>query len=205
MLSQALIKEFPEHQHLFSQPQFQIGKRRIPTHNGLLRTFTGADGMKTGFTCDSGYNVVGSASREGRRLVAVVLGEPSGLSRSMRAASLMEHGFQTYQWKAQLGAPTLTTLAPEANAGKGPVSARNTVMTWDCGGRRRPVARAKRVRSPGAAVAQAKAGQPNGQANAQPPAAGDTAKPAASGAKAKPNSAVHAARSSAAQSKTDAQ
>ena len=47
------------------------------THNGLLVSLPGADGMKTGFICNSGYNVVASATRDGRKLVAVVLGEQS--------------------------------------------------------------------------------------------------------------------------------
>ena len=54
------------------------------THNGLLVSLPGADGMKTGFICDSGYNVVASATRDGRRLVAVVLGEQS-MSNAPRA------------------------------------------------------------------------------------------------------------------------
>ena len=48
----------------------RIGRIRLRSHNGLLKTYDGADGLKTGFTCDSGYNVVATATREGQRLVA---------------------------------------------------------------------------------------------------------------------------------------
>ena len=47
-------------------PAMHIGKRRLGSHNALLKTFPGADGLKTGFTCDSGYNVIASATRDGR-------------------------------------------------------------------------------------------------------------------------------------------
>jgi D-alanyl-D-alanine carboxypeptidase len=78
-------------------------------HNGLLGRYPGADGMKTGFICAAGYNVVGSATRGDRHLIAVVLGEASGRARTLRAASLFEHGFEIYPWKA-IFAPTLATL-----------------------------------------------------------------------------------------------
>src|SRR6185312_13250119 len=74
-LARAIIVEFPEHADLFTTVQIQVGKQIIRTHNGLLVSLPGADGMKTGFICESGFNVVASATRDGRKLVAVVLGE----------------------------------------------------------------------------------------------------------------------------------
>jgi D-alanyl-D-alanine carboxypeptidase len=71
-LARAIIIEFPEHADLFSTVQVQVGNNLIRTHNGMLVSFPGADGMKTGFICDSGYNIVVSATRDGRKLVAVV-------------------------------------------------------------------------------------------------------------------------------------
>src|SRR5688572_9879384 len=87
-LSRAVLADFPEQASLWALADIQIGRRRLRTHNGLLKTYDGADGLKTGFICDSGYNVVASASRDGRKLVAVVLGESSGRDRNVRAASL---------------------------------------------------------------------------------------------------------------------
>jgi D-alanyl-D-alanine carboxypeptidase len=99
--------------------------------------------MKTGFICDSGFNLVASASRDGQKLVAVVLGETTGGNRSARAANLLEHGFQTLPWKAYFGTESLDTLPLAADA-KAAVSIRQTVLSWACGtGRRRAVARAK--------------------------------------------------------------
>lgn len=109
VLARALFREFPEYAELYEMPSFKLGKRVLRSHNSLLRTYEGADGMKTGFVCASGYNVVASASRDGRRLIAVVLGESSGGARTLRAASLFEHGFEIYPWKTVFS-PTLTTL-----------------------------------------------------------------------------------------------
>ena len=98
-LSRAILKDFPEHAGLWSMADMRIGRRRLGTHNGLLKTFEGADGLKTGFTCDSGYNVVASATRDNRKIITILLGESSGLHRTIRAQSLLEHGFQTRDWR----------------------------------------------------------------------------------------------------------
>ena len=75
--------------------------------------------MKTGFICNSGFNVVASATRDGRRLVAVVLGEPSVASRTDRAANLLENGFKRYFWKSVFGT-TIDGLAMQASLSDGP-------------------------------------------------------------------------------------
>ena len=157
-LSRAVVGEFPEYASYWSMPDMRIGNRRLGTHNALLKTFPGADGLKTGFTCDSGFNIVASATRDGRRLMAVVLGETSGNERAVRAASLLEHGFQTYGWKELFNRPASTicrwTLAQRASH-----RSASSVVSWDCGnGRRRArgtvVARNKALK---AKVAAAKA------------------------------------------------
>ena len=99
VLARALIKDFPEYNAIYSLGSVKVGKRRMRSHNDLLRTYEGADGMKTGFICASGYNVVASASRGGRRIVAVVMGARSGKTRRERATELLNHGFATYWWK----------------------------------------------------------------------------------------------------------
>ena len=143
-LSIAVVRDYPEHAHLWSMVDMRLGKRRMRTHNGLLTNYEGADGLKTGFICDSGFNVVASATRDGRKLVAVVLGEPTGGERTARAANLLEHGFQTYKWKELLGAPSLDKL-PVAEDAKGAVTMRQAVISYACGtGRRRAVAKRKK-------------------------------------------------------------
>ena len=63
------------------------GGKTLPSHNTLIGRFEGADGMKTGYTCPSGYNLIGSATRSGRTLMAVVVGSTSVDSRAEQAAS----------------------------------------------------------------------------------------------------------------------
>ena len=73
--------------------RFSLGRQYIPNHNGLLGRYPGADGMKTGFTCPAGFNVVASANHSGRRLIVVVLGAPSARTRNQEAADLFDRGF----------------------------------------------------------------------------------------------------------------
>ena len=89
--------------------------------------------MKTGFICESGFNVVASATGNGRKLVAVVLGEPSVASRNDRAAELLGTGFRRYFWKS-LFRSSLDGLAIQASLSDSPTHLRDSV----CG-----VARAK--------------------------------------------------------------
>ena len=93
ILTTALLKDFPDRAEVFATSTVKIHKGTFHSQNDLLRTLFGADGMKTGFTCASGYNVVASASRDGHRLVAVVLGAVNRQKRSERATELLEAGF----------------------------------------------------------------------------------------------------------------
>ena len=142
-LARAIIIEFPEHADLFTAIQIQVGQKMLRTHNGLLVSLPGADGMKTGFICDSGFNVVASATREGRKLVAVVLGEPSVASRRVRATDLLENGFKRYFWKSLFGT-SLDGLAIQASLSDGPVHLREVICGPKPSATQKPV-RKKRV------------------------------------------------------------
>src|SRR6478609_317046 len=78
ILARALIEEFPQYDLYWHVHSIRYGKRIMRNYNTLLDRYPGADGMKTGFICASGYNLVASATRNGRRLIAVVLGAYSG-------------------------------------------------------------------------------------------------------------------------------
>jgi D-alanyl-D-alanine carboxypeptidase len=93
IIGRALYKEFPEEAGIFGIGALQLGNRYIPTHNGLIGRYPGADGMKTGFTCAAGFNVVASATHGGKRLIAVVLGAPTPRERTAMAITLFERGF----------------------------------------------------------------------------------------------------------------
>ena len=103
VLARALLREFPAHKELFGIGALQLGNRVIHTHNGLLGRYPGADGMKTGFTCAAGFNVVATATRGGRSLITVVLGAPSARDRTAKAANLFDKGFNGWGGGAPLG------------------------------------------------------------------------------------------------------
>lgn len=119
LLTRALIREFPEYGYMFSLEHIKVGKRTVRAHNKMLGNFNGADGMKTGYICASGYNLVASATRGKRRMVAVILGAKSGNARRAEAADLLERGFQNAWWK-QVVPKKLKDLEPDREYGVRP-------------------------------------------------------------------------------------
>lgn len=93
ILARTLIRELPEYELYWRISAIKFGRRVMRNYNKLIDRYPGADGMKTGFICASGYNLVASATRNGKRLITVVLGSPSGKQRAETAAGLLEKGF----------------------------------------------------------------------------------------------------------------
>ncbi len=93
ILARALILEFPEYGNYWHIASIRLGRHVYRNTNKLIDAYAGSDGMKTGFICSSGYNLVATASRNGKRLIAVVLGAKTDNGRVMRAAELFERGF----------------------------------------------------------------------------------------------------------------
>ena len=93
ILARAIIRDLPEYEYFVHIPSIRYGRRVTQNFNKLIGRFPGADGFKTGFICASGYNLVASATRNGKRLIAVVLGASSGKARAVRAAQLLDRGF----------------------------------------------------------------------------------------------------------------
>ncbi|MER9421263.1 SPOR domain-containing protein [Mesorhizobium sp. M0317] len=89
MLGIALREHYPQYYGYFSQRSFLYGRQRINGHNRLLGRIKGVDGIKTGYTRASGFNLVSSVSDGNRRLVAVVMGGTSGRSRDNQMAGLI--------------------------------------------------------------------------------------------------------------------
>ncbi|MCB8818967.1 D-alanyl-D-alanine carboxypeptidase family protein [Microvirga rosea] len=107
ILARALFNQFPEYQGLFDIGAIQYGRRIMRNTNGLIGRYPGADGMKTGFICSAGFNVVASATRNGRHLITVILGAPSANERTMKAAELFDRGFNSMAGSSN---PTLAAL-----------------------------------------------------------------------------------------------
>jgi D-alanyl-D-alanine carboxypeptidase len=93
ILARALIHEFPEYSFYWHIPAIKYGRRVVRNYNPLLGRYPGADGMKTGFICASGFNLVATATRDNKQLIAVVLGAPSSAARAVKAAEMLENGF----------------------------------------------------------------------------------------------------------------
>jgi D-alanyl-D-alanine carboxypeptidase len=107
LLVTAIRRDYPQYASWFSIEGLAVGKKAIPNYNLLVGRYPGADGMKTGFVCESGFNLIGSATRNGRTLVAVVLGAKSGITRAERVANLLDQGFA-----AQGGSTVALTALP---------------------------------------------------------------------------------------------
>ncbi len=118
VLGIALREHFPQYYGYFSTRVFAYGKKRMGNHNRLLGQVKGMDGIKTGYTKASGFNLVSSVERDGRSIVAVVLGGKSGKSRNEQMATLINR----YISKASRGGDNLVVAkarirnnAPEIN------------------------------------------------------------------------------------------
>ncbi len=94
ILARALIHDFPQYSSYWHIPAIQYGRRVVRNYNPLLGRYPGTDGMKTGFICASGFNLVATATRDNKQLIAVVLGAPSGAARAVKAAEMLEGGFR---------------------------------------------------------------------------------------------------------------
>ncbi|HLI99098.1 MAG TPA: serine hydrolase [Bradyrhizobium sp.] len=113
ILARAIIHDLPEYEYFVHIPSIRYGRRITQNFNRLIGRYPGADGFKTGFICASGYNLVASATRNGKRLIAVVLGASSGQARAVKAVQLLERGFagETLSWlRPSLG--TVENLVP---------------------------------------------------------------------------------------------
>ncbi|MEO1747876.1 MAG: D-alanyl-D-alanine carboxypeptidase family protein [Pseudomonadota bacterium] len=93
ILAQAIRQRFPQYDSLFEAEAIQTGETITTSYNLLLGRYAGADGMKTGFVCASGFNIAASATRDGQTMIAIVLGEESQKARAEKSAVLLETGF----------------------------------------------------------------------------------------------------------------
>ncbi len=131
ILARAIIRDLPEYEYFVHIPSIRYGRRVTQNFNKLIGRYPGADGFKTGFICASGYNLVASATRNGKRLIAVVLGASSGHMRAVRAAQLLERGFanNSLTWLR----PSLGTVENLVPIDASPPNLRDEM----CGGKRK--------------------------------------------------------------------
>src|SRR3546814_13185245 len=92
ILSMAMIDHFPTYYTYFNQQIYTYGTKTLNNHNKLLGKIPGVDGIKTGYTAAAGFTLAASAMRDGKRLIAVVLGGPSTMARDENVAARLEIG-----------------------------------------------------------------------------------------------------------------
>lgn len=114
ILARALWRDFPQYRDYYAMTGIQFGKRVLKSANRefLLRV-DGAAGIKTGYICNSGYNVAAAAQRGGRTLIAVILGAGSGTERAAFASKAINAGFRK-GWVLPEAGSTIETLKPSA-------------------------------------------------------------------------------------------
>ena len=97
MLARHIILDYPEYYKIFGQTEFTWNKIRQQNRNPLLGAVDGADGLKTGFTKEAGYGLVGSAVQNGLRLIVVINGAKDAKERADEGKKLLEWGFRTFE------------------------------------------------------------------------------------------------------------
>jgi D-alanyl-D-alanine carboxypeptidase len=136
ILARALLTEFPDYRSYFGIGAISFGDHVYHTYNGLLGRYPGADGMKTGFICAGGFNTVVSATHGGRRLIAVVLGQPSASIRSVVTASLLDKAFASSGsgWTSPPKVTSLARIGGEPPDMRGEICGRHRgrrAVTWE--------------------------------------------------------------------------
>jgi D-alanyl-D-alanine carboxypeptidase len=110
LLGRALVRAFPREYALFATASFDFRGHRLVNHNRLLGRVEGVDGIKTGYIRASGFNLVASAERDGRRVIAAVFGGKSSRTRDSQTIELLEMGFRRLPAVPMLGPPMANPL-----------------------------------------------------------------------------------------------
>lgn len=121
IMARRMITDFPSQYRFFATQQFVWHGRSIHNHHQLLHSYAGADGLKTGYTQASGYNLITSAVRGGTRLIGVVMGGASGGERDAHMAHLLNAGFEKLNVapERRSPAPTQMVQVPTPPAARG--------------------------------------------------------------------------------------
>jgi len=110
-LAKHLMTDFPEQYKLFATPEFEYDGHVYRNHNALLDSYPGVDGLKTGYTRASGFNLVASATRNGRRIIGVIFGGRSSSARNARMEHLLDTGFSELAKADTPARPAATQVA----------------------------------------------------------------------------------------------
>ncbi|TDK48137.1 D-alanyl-D-alanine carboxypeptidase [Antarcticimicrobium luteum] len=139
ILGRHLLYDFPEYYNLFSRKSTSAGIKTVTSHNRILNTYKGADGIKTGYTRAAGFNLVASAQRGDERVIATVFGGKSSSSRNAKVAELLDLGFQRAPSRAPVRKPPPPAYA--ANVEEGAPTGRMVRLVGAVTSSPRPMAR----------------------------------------------------------------
>jgi D-alanyl-D-alanine carboxypeptidase len=162
ILARALIKRFPQYYVFFNTREFVFRGEIYQNHNRLLGAYPGADGLKTGFTVASGFNLAASAVQNGRRLIVVVLGGNTARERDLQVMALFDQAFTAIaRGDTTIGPPAtkLAALPPPPSRPKAKVESQ---------ARSKPAARPQAPATAPAATAQGSAPE-SAAAKTKPP------------------------------------
>ncbi|MDH5750133.1 MAG: D-alanyl-D-alanine carboxypeptidase, partial [Rhodospirillales bacterium] len=113
ILARRLLIDYPKYYHFFSTSAFTYKEQTYRNHNKLLETYSGTDGIKTGYIRASGFNLTASAQRDGKRLIGVIFGGRTSSLRNRHMARLLDKGFE----KLKDPSPAMAEINPPAPAG----------------------------------------------------------------------------------------
>jgi D-alanyl-D-alanine carboxypeptidase len=135
-LARALLRDFPQYYHFFSRTRFDFAGKSHKTHNKLLLSYEGADGFKTGYIRASGFNLVTSAKRDGRRLIGVIFGANSSSARNKLMSKFLDRSFAKLgsapvMAKADIPAPAPLPGAADRNEAQGDAEEPRRVVEFD--------------------------------------------------------------------------
>ena len=128
-LARRLISDFPRQYRYIARQRYSFRGKEYKNHNTLLRTYSGADGIKTGYIRASGFNLAASAKRDGRRVIGVVFGGRTARSRDRHMAKLLERGFTKLNTQIARSAPPAVAPAPVAPP-PGPPAMTRPIPKW---------------------------------------------------------------------------
>jgi D-alanyl-D-alanine carboxypeptidase len=121
LLADSLLEQHAQYYHYFENKKFNWGRMVYKNHNELIDDVDGVDGIKTGYTRASGFNLMTSAERDGHRVIAVMLGGATSKSRNEHVKALVEAAFATLAGPADPSSPQLrgtiefASVKPPAN------------------------------------------------------------------------------------------
>ncbi|PZW48665.1 D-alanyl-D-alanine carboxypeptidase [Humitalea rosea] len=180
LLGRRLFTDFPQHYHYFSTVRTRVAGVQLRSHNRMLDSYEGADGIKTGYISASGFNIVTSAQRDGVRLIGAVFGGSSWFERDQHMAALLDQGFIRSGVAIAVTAPVATrSTAIVSRASAASVPARMTNRSATAAARaaasrpaasrgsttRQAAARATRSARPAQAARQPQAARPSRSAS----------------------------------------